>query len=141
MDFEVGAFREVAADNGETEFAGGGFEVAVEGADGVGGESGGGHDVGENPRGVAAHGRDVGDGAGDGFAGDVMKGRGIEEVVVADDRVGGGEEVTSVSGRPQDRTVVAGTGGDVRALEKARKKRLEEGDFSDGGEGDGVRHG
>lgn len=137
VDFEVGAFREVAADDGQAKLACCGFEGAVELTDRVGREFGGRHDIGENPRHIAAHGRDVGDGSRNGLASNEAKRRGVEEVVIPNDGVSGSEQVAFRAGEAQNRAVVAGADGYVRTLEEAWKERTEEGDFADGGEREG----
>ena len=121
VDFEVGAFREVAADDGKTEFARGGFEGAVELVDGDGGKCDGSHNIRENPRGAAAHGRDVGNSACDGLAGYEPQRRVIEKVVIPNDGVGGGEKIASRAWHSQNRAVVAGASGDVRRWWKCRR--------------------
>ena len=76
MKFECVALGGIAAENAEIPLACGGDHAVVEAPDAREGGGGGSDEIDENPEGRSAHGGDVGNGAGNGFASDEAGGCG-----------------------------------------------------------------
>lgn len=131
MELERVAFGGVAAENAQAPCFSGLDQTILDLADAREGRVCGSHQIDKEPFGDAAHGGDVGDGAGNGLSPDEAGGGVGGEVLMFDDRVGGEQEVLGGAGESQDSAIIAGTGHGSGLLGQAREQLAEELVFAD----------